>query len=229
MSSLARSIGLAESVGSTFGVVIGMQRLGVVESALGRLGEAHDRLCRALALAKRSGNPMVLSHSPTRLYTSLADNRLRAGDVAGAAEYLAAGYAEQQAVVDEGFGECVTCDVLLYPAAVAVHLARGEMEQAERAGAKAEEATTWFHSRAWLATARYLRGLLAEARRETGYSAQCFEQAASVFRQVGQPYDLARCLAALARVTNQNEPRDEARRLLSLLGAAADARPLKPS
>jgi tetratricopeptide (TPR) repeat protein len=223
-AALERSIELADSVGSIFGVVLGMQRLGVVETGLGRYEAAHDRLRRALALVQSSRNPMVQNHSPTRIYTSLTDNRLRAGDLTGAAEYLAAGYDAQQAVAAQGFGECVTCDVLLYPAAVAVHLARREMEQAERAAAKAEEATTWFHSRVWLATARYLRGLFLEARAEPRFAAACFEQAVAIFRQLGQPYDLARCLEALARVTGVAQPREEASRLYAALGASADAR-----
>jgi tetratricopeptide (TPR) repeat protein len=176
-----------------------MQRLAVVETGLGRYQDAHDRLAAALALARSSDDPLVLSHSPTRLFTSLTENRLRAGDLAGAAQSLAEGYAAQRAVLADGFGECATCEVLLYPAAVAVHLARGERQEAERAGAEAERAATWFHSRVWRATARYLRGLLAEAGGEPNSAAPCFEEAAAHFREAGQPYELARCLEALSR------------------------------
>lgn len=226
MAALGRSVELARSVGSTFGVVLGMQRLGVVETALARYAAAHDRLREALALAQSSDNPLVLSHSPVRLYTSLAVNRLRAGDLTRAGEYLAEGQAAQQAVAARGLGECVACDVLLYPTAVAVHLARGEGPAAEQAGAKAEEATTWFHSRAWGATARYLRGLLAEARTDRALAAEHFVQAAAIFRAVGQPYDLAQCLEAAARVTGDAPPRQEARALYARLGAIADTRRL---
>jgi tetratricopeptide (TPR) repeat protein len=223
MAALQRSIELADSVGSTFGVVLGLQRLGVVETGLARHEAAHDRLRRALALMQNSDNLMVLSHSPTRLYTSLADNRLRAGDPSRAAGYLAEGYAAQQTFVSYGFGECVTCDVLLYPAAVAVHLAQGELEQAERACARAEEATTWFHSRAGLATARYLRGLLAEAGGEHRLARECLGEALARFREVGQPYEQARCLEALGRVRGDDQLSTEARHLYSSLGATADA------
>jgi hypothetical protein len=206
-----------------------MQRLAVVETGLGHAEPAHDRLRQALAVVKGSDNPMVLDHSPTRLYASLAVNRLRAGDLVAAGDYLAEGYAAQQAVVRQGFGECVTCDVLLYPAAVLVHLARGAQGAAEQACARAEEATTWFRSRGWIATARHLRGLLAEARGEPALAAGCFQQAAEAFRGVGQPYDLAQSLEALARVTGDERSRQEARALYATLGAAADARRLDPS
>jgi tetratricopeptide (TPR) repeat protein len=224
--ALGRSIELARSVGSTFGVVLGMQRLAVVETGQGRYQDAHDRLVTALALMRSSDDPLVLSHSPVRLFTSLTENRLRAGNLAGAAQCLAEGYAAQRAVLAEGFGVCATCDVLLYPAAVAVHLARGERDEAERAGGEAERAATWFHSRVWRATARYLRGLLAEAEAEPSSAAPCFEEAAAQFRKAGQPYDLARCLEALARVTGDERPRQEAYQLYKRLGATADARRL---
>lgn len=110
--SLRRGIDLAASVDSTFGVVLGEQRLGLLETALGRYDDAHQRLRLALQVALASGNPMVLEHSPTRLFTTLAHNRLEAGDVDAAATYLKQGLAAQAEVVAQGFGECVTCDVL---------------------------------------------------------------------------------------------------------------------
>lgn len=228
--SLRRGIDLAASVDSTFGVVLGEQRLGLLETALGRYDDAHQRLRLALQVALASGNPMVLEHSPTRLFTTLARNRLEAGDVDAAATYLKQGLAAQAEVVAQGFGECVTCDVLLYPAAVAVNLARGEYDEAERACQRAEESTTWFHSRAWIATAHELRGLLSHACGHEQPARHHLDRALSVFRTLEQPYDEARCLEALATLTQDRsharELRDQALQRYRQLGAAGALRRL---
>lgn len=196
-ASLRRGIDLAASVGSTFGVVLGEHRLAMVETATGRLEAAAQRLGGALEAALESGNPMVLEHSPTRLLTALAANRLAAGDVEGATEALERGFEAQAEVAAQGFGECVTCDVLLYPVAVRVRLARGELPEAEAACRRIEESTTWFHSRVWIATAHEARGLLARAEGDFALAADQLEQAQAAFASLGQPLDEARCLAAL--------------------------------
>ena len=199
--SLRRGIELASSVSSTFGVVLGEHRLAILETASGRFDVAAERLRAALDSALASGNPMVLEHSPTRLLTALASNRLAAGDLEGATDALERGFEAQAAVVAQGLGECVTCDVLLYPVAVAVRLARGELAEAEAACRRVEESTTWFHSRVWIATAHETRALLARAEGNIDFSADQFEQARAGFAALGQPFDEARCLAEVEAAT----------------------------
>jgi tetratricopeptide (TPR) repeat protein len=198
-AALRRGIELASSVGSTFGVLLGEHRLAILETASGRLEPAERRLCAALEAALGSDNVMVLEHSPTRLLAALAQNRLAAGDTDGAAAALDRGL-EASAAVAAGFGECVTCDVLLYPVAVAVRLARGELDEAERACQRVEDSTTWFHSRAWIASAYEVRGLLACASGDRDVAADRLGRARAAFADLGQPYDEARCSAALATV-----------------------------
>jgi hypothetical protein len=198
-AALRRGIELASSVGSTFGAVLGEHRLAVLETATGRIEPAERRLSAALDVALESNNPMVLEHSPTRLLAALAANRLAAGDIDAAAAALDRGL-EASAAVAAGFGECVACDVLLYPVAVAVRLARGETDEAERACRRVEDSTSWFHGRAWIATAHEMRGLLARAAGERERAADRLTRARAMFAALGQPYDEARCTTTLATV-----------------------------
>jgi ATP/maltotriose-dependent transcriptional regulator MalT len=221
-AALRRGIELASSVGSTFGAVLGEHRLALLETATGRIQPAERRLRDALEVALGSSNLMVLEHSPTRLRAALAANRLEAGDADGAAAALERGF-EASAAVAAGFGECVTCDVLLYPVAVAVRLARGEPEEAERACRRVEDSTSWFQGRAWIGTAHEVRGLLARASGDRARAADQLTRARCTFAALGQPYDEARCMAALATVVDGTEGAELARcakRMYRELGVA---------
>lgn len=197
-AALQQSIELNRSFGGTFGEVLGLQQLALLETGLGRYAEAYRRLLDALTIARASDNAVVRMHSMTRLFGTLARNRLEAGDVPSATDYLAQGFAAQQEA-----GECLSCDVLLYPAAVPIYLALGDLAQAEYACGKAEAAATAFRSRAWIATARYLRGWLAVAHAEWSLAANCFQDALDMFVALQQPYDTARSLDGLATVAAQ--------------------------
>lgn len=99
-----------------------------------------------------------------------------------------------------GFGEYVACDVLLYPVATRIHLARGDLEAAERACRRVDASTTWFSSTAWVATAHEMRGLVAEAGGDLPRAADQLDQARQTFADLAQPHDVARCQAALNRL-----------------------------
>lgn len=229
---LERSLELAREVDSVFGQVLGLQRLGLLETGLGRCEAAQDRLCRALDMAQHSRSPMVRGHGIGRVLATLAFNRLEAGELPQAAGYLAEGYAMQRRV-----GDCPSCDVLLYPAAVPIAIALGDLEQAEAACRRAEESASAFRSQAWLATARYLRGLLATARGEWHVAAGSLERALQTFVSLDQPYDAARCLEATAILAERAggalpglDPSDSRRKAVGLyqrLGAEAIARKVK--
>jgi tetratricopeptide (TPR) repeat protein len=172
-----------------------MQRLGLLETSRGDLEDARERLSAALATARASDSPMVRCHSTGRILATLAFNRLEAGELASAAEYVAQGFGTQQEV-----GECPSCDVLLYPAAVPVSIALGDLRQAEWACGRAEDTASAFGSRAWSATARFLRGQLAAAQGDHERAVASFEAALATFQALAQPYDIARTLEALARL-----------------------------
>lgn len=198
---LQRSIELARSVRSTFGEVIGLQRLGLVETGLGRHEAAYEHLCHALTLALNSDSAMVRYHGTGRVLIALARNRFEAGDLALATEYLARGFAAQQEA-----GQCLTCDVLLYPVAVPLYIALDDLTLAEQACRKAEETATAFRSQAWVATARYLRGLFTIARSDWHVAVDCLQEALERFEALPQPYDVARSLEALADVATKASP-----------------------
>lgn len=204
--SLEKSIEQAREVGSTFGVVLGQQRTAIVETATGRLREAHERLVEALEMAGKSDSPMVKVHSMTRLYGALALNRLEADDLQAADRYLRRGFRVQRAV-----GECVPCDVLMYPAAVPLYIATGDLEKADRACTQLEDAANSFGSRAWIAQARYLRGVLLGEFQEWERSKWLLREALAIYKDLEQPYEWAQVAQALGEVILRGEavPGDE--------------------
>lgn len=194
-SSLKSSVELAQKVDSTFGEVLGLQRSGAIETARGNFDEGHHLLSEALAIAQASTSPMVQVHSMTRLLGGLTSNRLEADDLQSATEYLAKGLEIQRQV-----GQCVPCDVLLYPAAVPLYIALGDLEQADWACSQLEDAANRFGSRAWVAQARYLRGLLAGEFQEWDRSKSLLREALSIYEELGQPYELAQSQQVLGEV-----------------------------
>lgn len=146
---------------------------------------------------------MVRGHSPGRLLATAIRNRFEAGDLDAATDYLAQCFAEQTLT-----GECPTCDVTLYPVAVPVYLALGDLDQAERASRKAQETALLFRSQAWSAAARSCHGLVAGARHEWAAATESLGDALRTFEALGQPYDVARTLEALADVADAGAPAD---------------------
>ena len=227
MASYQQSIDLGREVGGLFGVVLGSQRLALLETRLGLYEQAYKRLLEALEAVKSSDNGLVRLHSMTRILGTLAQNRLEAGDVAQAVGYLAQGWEVQQAG-----GECVPCDVALYPAAVPVYLAIGDWEGAAWAAKKAEETATNFGSQAWSATAVYVRGLLAKATGDWAEATRCFHQSLEFFEALEQPYETALSREGFSDASSQADPMlppDLARSLLEQvasvygrLGATSD-------
>ena len=184
---------LCREFDGTFGLVLGEQRVAQMESAVGLTSEADQRLNEALRLARRSDSAMVRAHSLGRIYATLALNSHEGGDQRGAARYLARGLAVQREV-----GECAGCDVLLYPSAVPIQIAQGELEQAAVSCQKAEETARAFRSQSWVAMARYLVGLLAKAHEDWTTARVRFKEAAEIFGELGQPYEQAKALEELA-------------------------------
>ena len=207
--ALRRSIELARSIDAAFPEILGIQRLALLETGLGRSEVAHRRIQDILPVAFASTNSMVREHTPGRLLATAIRNRYEAGDLQTATEYLAQSFADQELL-----GECPTCDVMLYPAAVPVYLKLGDLQQAERASQKAEETALLFRSRAWAAAALSCRGQLAAARADWHAASDRFTAALRTFETLDQPYDVARTLEVLADVTDAlSKPVADARAL----------------
>lgn len=141
---------------------------------------------------------MIRAHSLGRIYSTLALNSFDAGDLEAARRFLARGFAVQREV-----GDCAGCDAMLYPAAVPIFIACGDLERAEESCRKAEEVARVFRSRSWVATARYLVGLLALAYEDWPSAAIHFEEAGAIFETLGQPFEHTRTLEGLARARSR--------------------------
>lgn len=129
---------------------------------------------------------MARLHSTGRVLSTLIQNRLEAGDITQAVNYVAEAWA-----VQEEAGECISCDVLMYPGVVPVYLALGDLEQAKWACDKARETAASFGSRAWSAVSLYLQGLLAKSTGDWTQASGFFNQSLEMFDSFGQPYDAA--------------------------------------
>jgi DNA-binding SARP family transcriptional activator len=221
---LERSVRLARAVGATQGVVIGEQRLGLLETATGRTADGRRRLERALAEAQDADSAITHHHSRTRILAALARNELQSGALDDARDSVDRAFAAQR-----DLGGCVTCDALLYPTAVPVYLATGALDLAEQASKQADATASSFGSRAWVAAADHARGLLLAARGENHAADTSLCTAATTFDRLGQPYDLARVLTALAvvraRAPRQRDDAPELSRRAGALYQALGARP----
>ncbi len=224
---LERAVGLAESVEAEQAVVHGQQRLALLETAAGRNEAALRRLDTAIERAERSSSAQVRHHSRTRLYATLARNRLQAGAIDAAVEAVRSAQAVRRDV-----GACLTCDALLHPVSVPVALAGGRPDLARLAAEQATESGAEFQSGAWRAAAAHARGLLAIADQDGPGAVRDLDAASRTFAALGQPYDEARSLEALA-VALRRDPAGHGDRYLSRqrrasaiyarLGAAPDS------
>jgi DNA-binding SARP family transcriptional activator len=224
--SLERGIGLAESVDAEMAIIHGQQRLALLETASGRSESALRRLDSAIERAERSSSAQVRHHSRTRLFATLARNRLQAGAIDAAAEAVRSAQAVRRDV-----GACLTCDALLHPVSVPVALAGGMRDVARLAVRQATDSGAVFQSGAWRAAAAHAGGLLAIAENDTATAVRDLDAASRTFAALGQPYDEARSLEALAVALRRDgadsrrylATRRRAAALYAQLGAAPDS------
>lgn len=201
VASYQQSIDLGRQVGGLFGVVLGSQRLALVETKMGLYERAHGRLLEALETVRNTDDGLVRLHSMTRILGTLAQNRLEAGGLAQAVSYVAQGWEAQKAS-----GECIPCDVSLYPTSIPIYLALGDWDGAAWATKRAEETAANFGSKAWSATAVYVRGLLAKSTGDMAQASRCFHQSLGLFETLGQPYDSALSKEGITDTGSQADP-----------------------
>ena len=223
-TALRESVELYGSLGAAAGEALAKQQLGVLQSARGELGEAMASYEEGVTIAERAA---MRAHCLARLYASMTRNRLLAGDLEAAAYYLDRGLA-----MGKRHGNCATCDSLLLPVAVSVHVAQGNVAEAERFCHQLEDAAEEYASRTWVAMARQTRGEVAAARGDIDFALDCYREAYEAFGEANNVYEAARCQAAVARLlTVKNDSgevpaaasaRDEARETFEQLGADAE-------
>lgn len=196
-SVLRDSVRLYHELGAASGEALGLQRLGVLLTARGQLDEGMSALEEGVTVAERA---IMRAHCLTRLYASMTRNRLIAGEIDAANHYLELGLS-----MSERHGHCATCHALLYPAAVSVHIARGELSLAEAFCRQLEQASSKYQSRTWVAMARQSRGELAAAQNNLEMALACYEEASQAFKAIGNQYEAARCLSAMAEIRRERK------------------------
>jgi tetratricopeptide (TPR) repeat protein len=219
--ALRESIELYRSIGAASGEALACQRLGVLQTARGRLETGWETLEEGAVAAERA---VMRAHCLTRIYAAMARNRLQAGDVEAANSVLASGL-----TMSERHGHCATCEALLLPAAVSVHLAQQDLAAAETFCRQLEQAAEEYASRTWLAMAQQARGEVAAAGGDLAAALACYRDACQKFNAANYTYEAARCLVSMAelyrRRSNESDKakaetaRSEARQIFRQLGA----------
>jgi tetratricopeptide (TPR) repeat protein len=196
-AALNESIQLHRQLGAASGEALAWQRLGVVQSAQGHLEKAMRSFEEGIVAAERA---TMRAHCLTRLYASMTRNRLLAGELDAADQYLALGLS-----MGQRHGNCSTCDALLLPVAVSVFVAHGDFVTAERYCLQLDEAANRYGSRTWIAMADQARGELATALGSFDEALAYYAQAYDGFQAAGYDYEVARCLEATADVRHRRE------------------------
>lgn len=199
--ALRESIQLYREIGAASGEALAWQRLGVLQTARGQLDEGMTSLQEGIGVAERAA---MRAHCLARLYATMTRNRLMAGDTEAAAHYLSLGQA-----MGERHGQCITCDSLLLPVAVSVHVAQGNLPSAEAYCQLLEDASDKYVSQVWVAMARQSRGELAAAQGDLDVALARYDEARAAFTAAGNLYEVARCMAAMAELRRaRNAPGD---------------------
>lgn len=182
---LLESIRLYSEIGAASGEAIARQRLGLVMTAQGKLEEAKVMLQEGAAVAERA---IMRAHCLTRVYATLAHNRLIADDLEAADQALGLGLS-----MSERHGNCSTCDALLLPVAVSVRVAQNDLEHAEMFSRQLDAAAKEYGSQMWIAMANQSRAELLSAQNKIEEAISCFRDAQRGFLEAGNQYEAARC------------------------------------
>lgn len=213
-------------IAAASGEALACQRLGAVLTAQGQTDDAMECFERGLRASERS---QMRAHCQVRLYACMAQNRLAARDLVGARQHL-----QQGLRTFDRHGACVTCNALLYPVAVRIHLALGNLSDAEDFGYRLRDAAARYGSRGWTAMAAQVHGIILTHQGAYDEALASLRQALTLYEAMGQPYDHAVAAVDLAEALarrDRSSDRDEARELLrraretfERLGARPDAR-----
>jgi tetratricopeptide (TPR) repeat protein len=203
-AALRESVRLYRELGAASGEALALQRLGTLLTARGRLDEAMTVLDEGVIVAARA---TMRAHCLTRLYASMTRNRLIADEIEAADHYLTLGLA-----MSERHGHCSTCHALLYPAAVSLRIAQGNLSMAEDCCHKLEEAAQEYQSQAWMAMARQARGELADARGDFDSAMVRYDEASVAFKATGNQYEAMHCLIAMAEIRRKRKAPSDTKR-----------------
>jgi len=186
-AALRKAIELFRQIGAASGEALSCQKLGLLQTAQGKLDEALDTLEDGVVASKQAS---MRSHLLGRLHSSIARNRLLAGDLAAADYALSLGLSEDH-------GRCTICESLTLPVGVSLRIAQGDLAAAETYCRQLDEAAEHYGSRTWLAMALQARGELAAARGDLETALAHYEEACTGFETARNEYEAALCREAL--------------------------------
>ena len=186
-AELTEASDLHRDLGSTAGEAHSLQRLAEVRVAEGDNAAAMALLHQALPLARAS---MVAKHLLQRVFGTMIQ--------------AAAGAVEARAIVDRaestlGWDDaCLFCSIMLtVPASIAC--ARiGDLPDAQRHLARAEESALLWQGTSWEAAIAEARGAVAEAGGDMTTARLQMASATEQFARAGQPLDADRCRRVVA-------------------------------
>lgn len=199
-ADLREAIDLYRKVSGASGESLSLQRYGVLLTARGDLDHAMSIFDEGVFAAERA---IMRSHCLTRLYASMARNRLAADDRHAAVEYMRHGELAAQR-----HGHCVTCNTLLLPEAVRVRIVAGDLPAARTAAKELETIANDFGSAAWRAMAWMAAGRVSAAEHDWVAAGGAFHEAAEAYRASNAPYDAARSLRCRGEALRRINPRE---------------------
>jgi tetratricopeptide (TPR) repeat protein len=177
---------LNRRIGSSAGLAYTLARQASLSTAQGDAETGWTLVQQGLEVARQTA---VWDHCLQRLYGTGIWNRLEVGDLANAGDLV-----EAAKRLEEERRTCTICSLQLYPALAAYHLASGNLETAWTYTEKAQQLAETGHNRAGQAQALRVRGEIHAARGEPTEAGACLTQAADIFRELDQRYDLAQTL-----------------------------------
>lgn len=204
-AALGRSAALHQALGSPTGGALSCQRLAELAVYRGQPG-AEEYLRQGFELAKQS---LLAAHLIGRLYATAALEALEQDEPARAAATV-----EEASLAAEQYGTCTACSALLYPVGAAAYAQLGQVAAAQQYARQAAEVAERWQSRSWQAMAEYALGAAATAEGDVQRARRNFLSAAEIFEEIGQVFDIARCLLEAGRVNLGDEAADERRALL---------------
>jgi tetratricopeptide (TPR) repeat protein len=184
---LSEALELHRDIDASAGEAHNLQRLAEVRLLQGRSEEARGLLERALLLARWSVNSM---HLLQRIFGTL---------ISAAPDPAAARAALDRAEATLGQDDrCLFCDVMLEVPAAILCADEGDLDEASRHLALAEQSAAMYSGTAWQAATLEARAHLALARGEGTESVDLHRRAAQLFDEAGQHRDAERCRAAVS-------------------------------
>ena len=211
VESLTTALELHERIGSPSGIAYTLAQQVDLLTAAGRHAHAPRLVEQGIEAAERAS---VRGHCLTQLYTAGIRSRLAAGDDAGVATLV-----ETATAHDAACGPCPICRVDLYEALAACSLEFGELDQAQTYVDQALPLADSARNRPGRARLVRARGQIHVAQGETTEAERCFQEAAGIFRTLGDHYDLARTLQVLATLDGRQDRADLLRQAEATLAA----------